>query len=194
MPKYEPNVAGKRKTGRPAGRPQRSPSEKANMLVAKTMAHTNGKTMSDIAIEFGTGIETVYDTRLNSVDAETRKIYKKKMARLEDLALATTEAALIKGKELIEQADNPRHLSGIAAVGKMSDTVYRLETGKPTEITNVMPAETHALEFIRMMMEKMDRQSALDAFLRAPLDPLVPEVRKLEIKSRIESGDLKLLT
>lgn len=91
------------------------------------------------------------------------------------------------------QADDPRHLSGVAAMGKLSDTVYRLETQQPTEIHQALPAESHALEFIKMLMQKMDLSTALDAFTRASLDPLVPEVRKQEIRRRIESGELKLL-
>lgn len=169
-------------------------TERANLVVAKEMRGVTGKTTKQIAEE--NGVSPLYLSHLtpDNLPAESKKIYKKKMAKLEELAFATTAAALTKGKELIEQADNPKHLSGIAAVGKMADTVYRLETRQPTEISNTMPAETHALEFIKMLMEKMDLNAALDAFSRASLDPLVPEVRKLEIRRRIESGELRLLT
>jgi len=78
-------------------------------------------------------------------------------------------------------------------MGRFADTVHRLERGDPTQISQSIGSETHALEFIRFMMTKMDQIAAIDAFKRANLEPLVPEIRKSEIISRIESGELKLL-
>ena len=117
----------------------------------------------------------------------------KKKERLAEKALDVTLAALEKGEELIYQADTSKALSGIAAMGKFADTVHRLERGEPTQIAANVSTEVHALEFIRMLMGRMSEELAMEAFKRASLEPLVPENRKLEIISRIESGDLKLL-
>jgi len=169
------------------------PSEKANIMIAKELRGVSGKTTEDIAVDYGVANTTVRHMTVDNLPADARKIYQKKKKKLEELAMEATVEALTKGRELIQQADNPKHLSGIAALGKMSDMIYRLETNQPTEITQTLPAEAHALEFIKVLMAKMDREAALEAFLRASLDPLVPESRKLEIHKRIQSGELKLL-
>lgn len=181
-----------RRGGNPGGH-WLTPTEKANIVIAREMRGITGKTNADIADDFGVGTQTVAHTTANNIPTEAKKIYKKKRAKLEELAFATTVAALKKSKELVQMADDPKHLSGIAAVGRMSDTVYRLETRQPTDIQQTLPTESHALEFIRMLMQKMDLQTAMETFIKAPLDPLVPEIRKEEIRRRIESGELKLL-
>jgi uncharacterized protein YqgV (UPF0045/DUF77 family) len=170
-----------------------TPTEKANIVIAKELRGTTGKTCTDIAGEYGVALGTVQHIHEGLLPAEAKRIYAKKKKQLEELSIDTTLAALMKGKELILQADDPKHLSGIAALGKLSDTVYRLETNQPTDIQQTVSTETHALEFIKLLMVSMERKAALEAFLKADLAPLVPESRKLEIHKRIESGDLKLL-
>jgi hypothetical protein len=170
-----------------------TPTEKANIVIAREMRGLTGKTNADIGKDFGISGQYVQHMTKDNIPAEAKKIYKKKRERLEELAFETTVSALKKGKELIDIADSPKALSGIAAVGKMADTVYRLETNRPTEIQQALPTESHALEFIRMLLERMDLNAALDSFMRASLDPLVPEERKPDIRRRIETGELKLL-
>lgn len=170
-----------------------TPTDRANIVIQRDMRPLTGKTTEDIAKEFGVQPSTVKDMTANNIPREAKKIYKKKRAKLEELAMATTVAALEKGRELILASDNPRHLSGIAAMGKLSDTVYRLETHQPTVIQEGLGAESHALDFIRILLERMDLENALSHFMKASLEPLVPEDRKLSIRQRIESGELKLL-
>lgn len=171
-----------------------TPTDRANIVIEREMRGITGKTNKDIAVEQRCSEFLVQHTTAGNLPAEARKIYKKKKARLDELAMSTTVAALLKGKELIDKADNPKHLSGIAAVGKMSDNIFRLETHQPTAIQQTLPAESHALEFIKMLMQRMAQAEALEAFKRTSLEPLVPEQRKLEIIRRIEAGELKLLT
>jgi AcrR family transcriptional regulator len=170
-----------------------TPSERANIKIDKDMRGITKMSLPDIAEKHGVSKATVNHITDTSLTGEARKIYLKKKKKLEELSLDTTLAALEKGKELILQADHPRHLSGIAAMGKMSDTVHRLETMQPTEITQNNSAEAHALDFIKLLLQRMDLESALASFQRANLDPLVPEMRKPDIIRRIESGELKLL-
>jgi hypothetical protein len=177
----------------PKGKRTLTPTERANIVIARDLRAVTGKTCRDIAQDFNLATATVQHITADNLPREAKKIYKKKKKQLEELAMATTVAALEKGKELIEMADNPRHLSGIAAMGKMSDTVYRLETQQPTEIQQNVTAETHALDFIRLLLERMDLEAALSHFTKANLEPLVPEMRKDDIVRRIESGELKLL-
>lgn len=170
------------------------PSEKANIVIARDMRGVTGKTCEDIAKDLNVSVSMVRHTTADNLPAEAKKIYVKKKKRLDELAMAATEAALVKGKQLIDLADDPKYLGGIAQLGKMADTVYRLETNRPTEISQTIGTEAHALDFIKILMARMDREAALEAFLKASLEPLVPEDRKKEIHRRIISGELKLLT
>jgi hypothetical protein len=171
-----------------------TPTVKANIVLDRQLRRETGMSNAEIAEKHGTTENMVVHMTEGNIGAEARKILRRKREKLAELALDTTIAALEKGKELVDKADKPGHLSGIAALGKFSDNVYRLESGQPTEITQSLPAESHALDFIAMLMERMSRDQALEAFRQARLDPLVPEARKSEILRRIETGELKLLT
>lgn len=168
-------------------------NEKAEILLRKDLRRSTGITNKDIAKDMKLSDWAVSHTHLYNVSDEVLDLYEKKKERLAAKALDVTYVALEKSGELIQQATDPKSLSGIAAAGKFADAVYRLETGQPTQITANQGPENHALEFIRMLMNRMDRDSALNAFKQASLEPLVPELRKAEILSRIESGELKLL-
>lgn len=166
---------------------------RAEILVQKDLRRDNDITNKDIAKKLKVSTWTVDHTQLHNVDDTVLDLYEKKKEKLASKALDVTLAALEKGEILINQASDPKALAGIAQMGRFADTVHRLERGDPTQISQSIGSETHALEFIRFMMTKMDQIAAIDAFKRANLEPLVPEIRKSEIISRIESGELKLL-
>jgi AcrR family transcriptional regulator len=167
-----------------------TPRQKADILIQKEIG---GMTNAEIAKKVKVSVTTVDHTSIRNQPDEVLKIYEKKKERLAEKALDVTLAALEKGEELIHLADNPKALAGIAQMGRFADTVHRLERGDPTQISQSVGTEGHALAFIRFMMTKMDQAAALEAFVRANLEPLVPEIRKTDIIRRIESGELKLL-
>jgi hypothetical protein len=103
-----------------------------------------------------------------------------------------TEVAIEKGIDLVMKADDPKNLAGIAAIGKFADTIYRLENNKPTEITGIMSAEDHAVEFIKMLLSEMSFDEALETFLEANLEPIIPDWRKEDIYSKIKAGTIKI--
>lgn len=166
--------------------------QKAEVLLRKEIRGP-GNSNLEIAKTVGCAETTVDHVNYKTLPPEAKKIYDRKKETLKYKALDATEAALEKGIELMSIADSPKALAGIAAMGKFADTVYRLETQQPTEIVKTLPAERHALDFIKMLMEKLTRSEALDAFREADLDPLIPAWRRDDIHSRIVSGELKLL-
>lgn len=168
-------------------------NDRANILVEKDLRKSLGTTNKDIAKKLGVSTWSVDHTQTYNVDQSVLDLYERKKERLAAKALDVTLAALEKGEELIDKATDPKALAGIAQMGRFADTVHRLERGEPTQISASIGTENHALEFIRFMMTKMSQELAIEAFKRANLEPLVPEIRKGEIISRIEAGDLKLL-
>lgn len=171
-----------------------TPNLRAEILVQKDLRRDNPDvTNESIAKKLKVSTWTVDHTQLHNVDDVVLDLYEKKKEKLASKALDVTLAALEKGEELIYAAKDPKALAGIAQMGRFADTVHRLERGDPTQIAQTVSSEGHALAFIKFMMEKMDQIAALDAFRRANLEPLVPEIRKADIISRIESGELKLL-
>lgn len=171
-----------------------TPNLRAEILIQKDLRRDKDITNRDIAKKLGVSAWTVDHTQLHNVDDTILELYERKKKKLANKALDVTLAALEKGELLINQADNPKALAGIAQMGRFADTVHRLEMGEPTQIAQSVGTEGHALEFIRFMMTKMDLAAAIEAFKRADLAPLVPEIRKADIVSRIERGELKLLT
>lgn len=191
-----PNPTGiSRKSDKPRRRtPNLSANDRANILIEKDLRKSTGQTNKDIAKKLKVSTWSVDHTQTYNVDQSVLELYEKKKERLAAKALDVTLKALEKGEELIDKATDPKALAGISQMGRFADTVHRLERGEPTQIAASVGTEGHALAFIRFMMEKMTQEAALEAFKRADLEPLVPEIRKNEILSRIESGELKLLT
>jgi hypothetical protein len=169
-----------------------SPAEKAEIVLSRDARQLTGKTNKDIAKDMGISEYTVQHTTKDNISTEAREIYLEKKSKLAELALDVTTDALMKSRDLISTADSAKALSGIAAVGKFADSVHRLETNQPTSIQG-QTAETHALEFIKLLMDRTgSRESALEAFGRASLEPLVSDGKRDIILRRIASGELKL--
>lgn len=166
--------------------------QKAEIVLRKAM-RKKGDSAAKIAEDFQTSTSTVEHLGYTTLTPMQKEIYEKKKAKLKELALDATTTALVKGMDLMELADTAKHLAGVAAMGKFADSVYRLETGQPTEIVRNMSTEDHALEFIKVLRGRMDREEAIEAFKRSSLEPLITEQRRLEIAQRIERGELKLL-
>lgn len=173
--------------------PHLSDNDRANILIEKDLRREKNQTNEDIAIKLDIGLDTVVRTTKSSASPEVLDLYEKKKARLAEKALDVTMKALEKGEILIDKASDPKALAGIAQMGRFADTVHRLERGDPTQISQSVGTETHALEFIRFMMGKMTQAAAIEAFKNANLEPLVPEIRKNDILARIASGELRLL-
>jgi hypothetical protein len=169
-------------------------NDKAEIILRKELRAHNKDTSADIARDLDCSVHTVTATSVRTVSSKVVALYEKKRAALAGLALDVTTEALSKGKFLIRNAKSEKSLSGIAAVGKFADGVYRLETHQPTEITQNITAEAHALEFIRYCMSRSTREDALEAFAKVSLEPLVPDWEKAAILAKIQSGELKLLT
>ena len=188
MPKKQ--TTGKKKEDK---RPFISDHDRAEILLQKELTRQTGKTQVDIAKDFKVSQSFVAHLYKEDQTDEVISLYEKKREKLAAAALEVTLKALEKSGSLIDLADDPKHLSGIAAAGRFSDSVYRLETGQPTTIAMNMDAEAHALDFIKLLMARMDRPAALDHFKRANLEPLIPDHRKSEILAKIEEGTLRLL-
>lgn len=163
--------------------------EKAEIVLKRDTRQVTGQTNKDIADEMGISEYTVQHMTRDNIPFEAREIYEEKKAKLSDLALDVTTAALLKSKELIGMAESARDLSGLAAVGKFSDGVHRLETRQPTEIRS-WSAQDHAMAFFNLLLEKTgSREVALDGLRRADLEPLVSDSQRMEAFRRISIGD-----
>lgn len=179
-----PRVATARGSGK-----RLSNEQKAEVMVRKDIGGKDN-TSNAIAKDLGCSQSLIDKMRLDNLSAQAIELYEQKKANLKHLAISTTEVALIKSKELIEKADKPRHLSGIAAAGRFADTVMRLETEQPTEITKNISSETHVLEFYSILVAKVGPTVAIDELKRASLAPLVSDQRKEEIVERIIRGEI----
>lgn len=165
---------------------------KVDIALRKDLKESSGESLSDIAASYNLDIDEVKNASYDKLSPIGKALYKKRVEMLESKALALTEVVLEKGLELVKKSDDPKNLSGLAAIGKFADTVYRLENNKPTEITSKLSPEDHAIAFIQMLMADMDLSSAIDAFKVAVLEPIIPEWRKEEIIKKIEKGVLKI--
>lgn len=182
--------------GRPRKKHKRgklTASEQANLVILKE-TKPNGEKNSDIAEKFGISVSSVAHMSAESLTHQAKQLYKQKKQRLAELSIDVVESALVKGKELIDGATDTKALSGIAAVGSFADKVHRLETNQPTEIRHTLEIEEHALEFIKLVMRNSNLEKALEYFMQASLEPVIPDHAKAEIVKKIERGDLKLLT
>lgn len=165
-----------------------SEHEKVDVLLRKELKEGLSETIQTIADSYNIDPQEVENIKYEKLSPQGRALYKKRVEMLESKALALTEAVLEKGLEMISKVEDPKSLAGMAAIGKLADTIYRLENNKPTEISNSLPAEEHAIAFVKMLTETMSLQEAIEAFREASLEPLIPDWRKEEIANKMETG------
>lgn len=170
-----------------------TPSKTANVLIEKEIREITGETYETIALKYGTSVSYVKNVNYKNMNPEAKKIYRKKKEKLKEIALDTTVTALERGKTLIEEADHPKYLSGIAAMGKLSDTIYRLEEKSPTSIISTNTTETYAIEFFQLLLQEYSFGEALEAFREADLKPILTREQQKLIAEKIEKGELNVL-
>lgn len=169
-----------------------SPSTRANILLEKDLKQVTGETPETIALKYGTTPWIVKQMKYDNIGAEARKLYRKKREKLKEIALDATVAVINRGRALVDKADSPKFLSGLAAFGKLTDTVMRLEEQSPTAIVKNNSPEVYAIEFIKILLADMDFESAVEEFKRANLAPLLTPQQQENIATRLLTGNIKL--
>jgi hypothetical protein len=102
---------------------------------------------------------------------------------------STRDLALRRIHERLESNDAPlNHIT--TAFGVVHDKIL-LEQGKPNQIVqHTSSPEEHAIEFYKILLNKMDQQSALSMFRNSNLAPLVSDHTRDRVALQLESGEV----
>jgi hypothetical protein len=105
----------------------------------------------------------------------------------------TMNLALTRIHERLADGANPPPLNHVTtAFGVLYDK-RALENNRPTSIVqHQTPPEDHAIEFYRILLNKMSKQEALNLFRQSNLAPLVSDHTRDRIALQLESGEVDL--
>jgi hypothetical protein len=103
----------------------------------------------------------------------------------------TMNLALTRIHERLANDANPAPLNHITtAFGVLYDK-RALENNRPTSIVqHTSSPEEHAIEFYKILLNKMDKQDALSMFRNSNLAPLVSDHTRDRVALQLESGEV----
>lgn len=167
------------------GKHKLTDEERIAILVDKRLRMS---TVKDVAQAHGLAENTLYRIEREAspaVQAQVEEILK----RLADRIAEVRDTALVQMKQTLQGDNIPlNHLAKTFAV--LYDK-HALETNRRTNrVEHTVLPETHCLDFLRVLLTKLDKPDALEALSKSDLRPLVSNSTRDRVVRLLRTGEI----